>query len=137
MALYNWQNIHDESDQLQQVSRAPTHLRADLLDIAAYRYPYDFGDNGHVSHLQSSDIPTWLKNKTVRAALVRKRFDEHACMHRSACFKNGPECRAMLPMLEVSRTFIHDNTTEKTFATKKTKKEDDDNNEDDQIRTVK
>jgi len=137
MALYNWQNIHDESDQLQQVSRAPTHLRADLLDIAAYRYPYDFGDNGHVSHLQSSDIPTWLTNKTVRAALVRKRFDEHACMHRSACFKNGPECRAMLPMLEVSRTFIHDNTTEKTFATKKTKKEDDDNNEDDQIRTVK
>lgn len=56
------------------------------LDIAAYRYPYDYGE---------SDIhqDKFWEDSAVRAILLRQSVDEHDWRHRASCFKKGSECR--------------------------------------------
>jgi hypothetical protein len=96
-------------------------IRKEWLDIAAYRYPYDFGgailpDPGGIESASGSELhvadqaQSWINNKTARLVLLHFRFDEHEWMHRNTCFKNGHECRAQFPMMACDKTHIYEST---------------------------
>jgi hypothetical protein len=96
-------------------------IQKEWLDIAAYRYPYDFGgailpDPGGIESASGSELhvadqaQSWINNKTARLVLLHFRFDEHEWMHRNTCFKNGHECRAQFPMMACDKTHIYEST---------------------------
>ena len=109
MALEEWKNFSlrdrigcDGTFETSDQNGIILPLKPPLLDIAAYRYPYDFdGFNG------LSPTSFW-GNMDMRRVLLRLRFDEHACEHRASCFKNknNADCRFFLPCEICAETYI-------------------------------
>ena len=47
------------------------------LDLAAYRYPYDFGPFNIADRPAEERERFWTNNKAARTAILRFRMDEH------------------------------------------------------------
>ena len=75
-------------------------IHANRLDIAAYRYPYDYG---------KTDVhgESFWDSPEVRRILLRMRVDNHDWNHRRSCFKSGPECRFDFAKRSQKETCLH------------------------------
>ena len=81
-------------------------------------FDFDLG-NGPVTN----EDDFW-NDPTVRRALLRLRYDDHAPTHAKSCFKKGCECRFFFPFLSCLATALHEDKTKEELKRHKLNKRD-------------
>ena len=93
MALNRYKKLSSDSEKIS------VPMPQYRLDLAAYRYTYDYPD------LTAGSTDFW-RNKDVRYILLTRKFNEHDSNHRLSCFKKGCECRFLFPLRSCAFTDI-------------------------------
>lgn len=111
-AKFSPQEIIDMSLQFHKQttgSNVALPIHANRLDIAAYRYPCDYG---------KTDVhgESFWDSPEVRRILLRMRVDNHDWNHRRSCFKSGPECRFDFAKRSQKETCLHVEETQEDLS---------------------
>ena len=107
--LKNPEHCSEDSNLTEPTVGHDKDLPKAWMGIAALRYPCNVDDNGCTVGNKGAANESWLHNKDIHLVLVHLRFDQHAQLHRSPCFKKSEEGCANLPMLICNESYVFDN----------------------------